>query len=273
MNNSILKLSNVSVKLMNERKEKWLLENVSFDLNKSECLGIMGHSGSGKSLMIKSLLGLLGEHLEVSGQLEINGVSIDLRDKKALAKLRGREISVILQNPMNCFDPLYTIESQIKETIRTYESKSIKLDSNPIKLLEQVQIGDPESVLKRYPHELSGGMLQRIMIGLSLLNSPDVLIADEPTTAIDAINAKEIMTILSHIKRDQQISMIFISHDLSVISKISDKVIIVDQGKIIDQGSLAYIKNKSEVAQTRMMIDVKMELVQKYNQLLTGGGL
>lgn len=260
---------NVNLKKLNHKKK--LVNDISFAIRPGTCLGIMGQSGSGKTLIMKTLLGLLGESFEIAGKIKLQNQDIDLQDKQSLSMLRGRKISMVLQNPMNCFDPLYKISYQINETIQQYQKHSSTKLLTAEQLLLQVNIKDPQSVLECYPYELSGGMLQRIMIGISLLNSPAILIADEPTTAIDAINAKELMGLFKKIKTERDISLIFVSHDLSAIAEIADDVLVVADGKVIDQGSVDYLIKHSTVEQTRKMVDIKLDLFRKYLQLIRKG--
>lgn len=264
-------VENLNVNLKNLNYKKKIVNNISFAIKPGTCLGIMGQSGSGKTLIMKTLLGLLGESFEVAGKIKLQNQDIDLQDKKSLSMLRGRTISMVLQNPMNCFDPLYKIGYQINETIQQYQKYSSTKLLTAEQLLLQVNIKEPQRVLECYPYELSGGMLQRIMIGISLSNDPAVLIADEPTTAIDAINANEIMGLFKKIKTERDISLIFVSHDLSAIAEIADDVLVIAEGKVIDQGSVDYLIKDSTVEQTRKMVDIKLDLFRKYLQLIRKG--
>lgn len=273
MNKNVLTVTDLRVTHGCAAQVSSLVKGVSFSVGEGECIGIMGRSGSGKSLMVKGILGLLGESFQVSGNLVLKDKPLSLTDKTALSKVRGRQVAMILQNPMTCFDPLYTIESQIKETLLAYRQNEVPNRETIISLLERVHIHQPEQVLKKYPHELSGGMLQRIMVGLSLANEPDLLIADEPTTAIDAVNAVEIMKMLSEVKKAKKTGIIFISHDLSVISKVADRILVMDEGQIVDQGDLNYLLHESTYEKTRNLVDVKVALVRQYNQLVMGRGI
>ena len=184
----VLKVENLSVRLHYKTQEKLILDNVSFSVKPGECLGILGESGSGKSMTAKAMLGLLDKSFKIEGTAIYEGKDLLKQNKETLRKLRGDEIAMVLQNPMTCFDPLYRIGNQIAETFLAHGDMSKKeIHKRSIELLEGMHIHQPEEVLKKYPHQLSGGMLQRIMIGLALSMQPKLIIADEPTTAIDAI--------------------------------------------------------------------------------------
>ena len=179
---------------------------------------------------------------------------------------------MILQNPMTCFDPLYRIDSQMGETFAEHArltKEEIHLKS--IQVLELMQIHNPEEVLKKYSHQLSGGMLQRIMIGLAMALEPDILIADEPTTAIDAITQFEVMKEFIRIKQETKTAMIFITHDLSVISQISDQVLVMNQGLVADRGTFGEIMDHAKDPYTVLLVEKKKAVIGKYRAALERG--
>ena len=234
MKKTLLKVENISIYLKKKNIKNCLVENISFELKEGECLGILGESGSGKSLTCKSIMGLLdSKTFFIEGKAIYNGENLLECRGEELRKLRGKEIAMILQNPMTCFDPLYTVGYQIAETFTEHTSYSAEeIKKKSIEILEKMQLKNPEDILLKFPHQLSGGMLQRIMIGLALAMNPKFIIADEPTTAIDAITQYEIMKEFQKIKKDGKVGMIFISHDLGVVYNISDRVMVLYKGEI-----------------------------------------
>lgn len=273
MKKTLLKVENISIYLKKKNIKNCLVENISFELKEGECLGILGESGSGKSLTCKSIMGLLdSKTFFIEGKAIYNGENLLECRGEELRKLRGKEIAMILQNPMTCFDPLYTVGYQIAETFiehTSYSAEEIKKKS--IEILEKMQLKNPEDILLKFPHQLSGGMLQRIMIGLALAMNPRFIIADEPTTAIDAITQYEIMKEFQKIKKDGKVGMIFISHDLGVISEISDYVIVVNKGKIVSQGKKDEVFKETKDEFTKMLIEKKLVVMNRYKEIMKGG--
>lgn len=273
MKKTLLKVENISIYLKKKNIKNCLVENISFELKEGECLGILGESGSGKSLTCKSIMGLLdSKTFFIEGKAIYNGENLLECRREELRKLRGKEIAMILQNPMTCFDPLYTVGYQIAETFiehTSYSAEEIKKKS--IEILEKMQLKNPEDILLKFPHQLSGGMLQRIMIGLALAMNPRFIIADEPTTAIDAITQYEIMKEFQKIKKDGKVGMIFISHDLGVISEISDYVIVMNKGKIVSQGKKDEVFKETKDEFTKMLIEKKLVVMNRYKEIMKGG--
>lgn len=178
---------------------------------------------------------------------------------------------MILQNPMTCFDPLYRIDDQMAETYQEHLNLSrAQIYEKSIEVLETMQIKNPQEVLKKYPHQLSGGMLQRIMIGLAMSMEPDILIADEPTTAIDAITQFEIMKEFERIKKEAKTAMIFITHDLGVISRIADQVLVMNQGVVADRGTFREIMEQAKDPYTRLLVEKRKAVMKKYRYAMKG---
>ena len=183
-----IKVEDLCVDLVIRRQKKRIVDHVEFEVYPGECLGILGESGSGKSMSLKAVLGLLDKNFQVSGQAVFDDKNLIDAPGEELRKLRGNQIGMVLQNPMTCFDPLYRIGSQMAETFAMHTDwNGEKIRSVSLEVLDQMRIHDGAEVLEKYPHQLSGGMLQRIMIGIAMALSPELLIVDEPTTAIDAI--------------------------------------------------------------------------------------
>lgn len=272
--NTVLETKNLQVYLTERKEEKQLVKNVSFSVGQGECLGILGESGSGKSMTVKAILGLLDRNFRISGQALFEGKDLLMECKESLRRARGNQISMILQNPMTCFDPLFRIESQMRETFEVHtdwDRETIR--KNSLKILERMKIQEPEEVLKKYPHQLSGGMLQRIMIGIAMLLQPKLLIADEPTTAIDSVTQYEVLEEFLRIRREVGTAMIFISHDLGAISKVADRILVMNQGKIVDQGNFSHILHEASDEYTRLLVEKRMAVMKKYREMVSGGAI
>lgn len=272
MKKILLKVEDISVFLKEKNKKRYLIENISFELKERECLGVLGESGSGKSLTCKSIMGLLdNKTFFIEGSAIYNGKNLLESKSEELRKLRGKEIAMILQNPMTCFDPLYTIGYQITETFTEHTTLSIQeIKKKSVEILERMQLKNPEDILSKFPHQLSGGMLQRIMIGLALAMNPKFIIADEPTTAIDAITQFEIIKEFQKIKENSKVGIIFISHDLGVISEIADYVIVMNKGKIVSQGKKDKIFSQTNDEFTKMLIEKKLAVMNRYKEIMRG---
>lgn len=272
--NTVLETKNLQVYLTERKEEKQLVKNVSFSVGQGECLGILGESGSGKSMTVKAILGLLDRNFRISGQALFEGKDLLMECKESLRRVRGNQISMILQNPMTCFDPLFRIENQMRETFEVHtdwDRETIR--KNSLKILERMKIQEPEEVLKKYPHQLSGGMLQRIMIGIAMLLQPKLLIADEPTTAIDSVTQYEVLEGFLRIRQEVGTAMIFISHDLGAISKVADRILVMNQGKIVDQGNFSHILHDASDEYTRLLVEKRMAVMKKYREMVSGGAI
>ena len=268
---AILKVENLNVTLRHRRVSKKLVEDVSFEVNTGECLGILGESGSGKSMTVKSVLGLLDKNFQVSGSAIFDGQDLLKETKEELRRLRGSRITMVLQNPMTCFDPLYRIGNQMAETFATHTSWNIQeIRSRCLEILDQMRIRNGEEVLEKYPHQLSGGMLQRIMIGIAMALQPELLIADEPTTAIDAITQYEILEEFIRIKKQKNTAMLFITHDLGAISKVADRILVMNSGHVVDSGSFDHILKHADDPYTRMLVEKRSAVMRRYRQILHG---
>ena len=268
---AILKVENLNVTLRHRRVSKKLVEDVSFEVHPGECLGILGESGSGKSMTVKSVLGLLDKNFQVSGRAIFDGQDLLKETKEELRRLRGSRITMVLQNPMTCFDPLYRIGNQMAETFATHTSWNVQeIRSRCLEILDQMRIRNGEEVLEKYPHQLSGGMLQRIMLGIAMALQPELLIADEPTTAIDAITQYEILEEFIRIKKQKNTAMLFITHDLGAISKVADRILVMNSGHVVDSGSFDHILKHADDPYTRMLVEKRSAVMRRYRQILHG---
>lgn len=215
------------------------LNDVSIHLKEGEDLGIVGESGSGKSVTAYSLMGLTAHPGKlIGGTLQFNGHEIEEMGEKEMRKIRGKEISIIFQDPMTSLNPVYTIGNQITEVIRLHTDKDKKQAYARAKeLLELVGINEPEKRLKQYPHELSGGMRQRVMIAIALACEPKLLIADEPTTALDVTIQAQILELMMELKDKLGMAIIMITHDLGVVASMCDRIAVMYAGRIVEYGT------------------------------------
>ena len=231
-------------------------------MEENTCLGILGESGSGKSMTCKSILGILKENLEANGEIIFDGRNLLTLKKEESRDIRGKEICMILQNPMTSFDPLYTIGNQLLETF--LEHLNINRDEAyklAVESLEKMRLKDIEEVLKKYPHELSGGMLQRIMIAVAIALKPKLIIADEPTTAIDSLNQKDIL------KKELNVSLLFVTHDLGVLTNLADDLIVMQNGEIVEKGTTKEIMTNAKHEHTRFLIGTRRALMEKFKKV------
>ncbi|MBD9077422.1 ABC transporter ATP-binding protein [Clostridium sp. AT4] len=268
----VFELNHLQVSLRGKKRNTDLVKGVSFSVKPGECLGILGESGSGKSMSIKAAMGLLDKNFVVSGSAKFQGDELVGKNAEQLRRLRGGQVGIVLQNPMTCFDPLYRIGNQIAETFAAHQKWDAgEIKERSIEMLDKMQIRNPEEALEKYPHQLSGGMLQRIMIGIAMSMEPSLLIADEPTTAIDAITQFDILNEFAAIKQKHKTAMIFISHDLNAVSQIADKIVVLNQGTVVDQGDFHHIIHHAADPYTRLLIEKRTDVMRKYRQALEGG--
>ena len=268
----VFELNHLQVSLRGKKQNMDLVKGVSFSVKQGECLGILGESGSGKSMSIKAAMGLLDKNFVVSGSAKFQGDELVGKNAEQLRRLRGGQVGIVLQNPMTCFDPLYRIGNQIAETFAAHQKWDAgEIKERSIEMLDKMQIRNSEEALEKYPHQLSGGMLQRIMIGIAMSMEPSLLIADEPTTAIDAITQFDILNEFAAIKQKHKTAMIFISHDLNAVSQLADKIVVLNQGTVVDQGDFHHIIHHAADSYTRLLIEKRTDVMRKYRQALEGG--
>ena len=236
---NLVEIDNLQVKFNTDSGEVNAVNGISFNIKKGETLALVGESGSGKSVTARGIIRLLAENAVISDQTSIkfNGTNINSYSEKEYQNIRGKNISMIFQEPMSSLNPIYTIENQISEVLKIHGKFSYQeLKGKCLELLKQVQIPEPESRLSQYPHQLSGGQRQRIMIAIAIANNPDLLIADEPTTALDVTVQTEILKLLQSLQTKYQMSILFITHDLTIVKQISDRVCVMYNGKIKETG-------------------------------------
>ncbi|MDU4962227.1 MAG: ABC transporter ATP-binding protein [Sporomusaceae bacterium] len=268
--NATLDVRDITVRLAGAERPP-LVQNVSFSLPPNSCLGILGESGSGKTMLCRAFLGLLDSRFTVSGQALFQGRDLLRADAGELRRLRGSKCCMILQNPMTAFDPLWRIGAQMTETFRSHRQLTERqAGALALDVLRRMRLREPEEALKKYPHQLSGGMLQRVMIGIALALEPDLIIADEPTTALDAVTQYEVMEEFVRIRERLQTAMIFISHDFGVISRIADRILVMNQGQVEEEGTKAEIFCQAQQPYTRYLIGTRAALMAKYREAVYG---
>ena len=239
-----------------------LVDALSYELRQGQTLAIVGESGSGKSIASLALLGLLPESLTIRGEVQLAStagmsqlpIANDKSRNSALRAIRGQRIGMVFQEPMTALNPLHTVAKQIAESLRLSGVPKKQWRDTSIALLNDVNITDPADKLSRYPHELSGGQRQRVMIAMALAQQPDILIADEPTTALDVTLQHEILALLNDLKHQHNMAMILISHDLNLVRRYSDEVIVMRQGQTIEQGQTSAVFDQPKADYTRNLI-------------------
>ena len=236
---ALLEVKNLHTFFRTKRGIVKAVNDVSYQVDVGRTLGIVGESGSGKSVSAMSLLQLLdGNGYIQSGQCIFNGRDLTKLNQKEMCEIRGNEISVIFQEPMTSLNPIFTIEKQLSEPFMIHQGLTKKeAASKVIKMLQDVKIPNPEVVAKQYPHQLSGGMRQRVMIAMALACKPKLLIADEPTTALDVTIQAQILNLMNELRREQGTSILFITHDLGVINQMADDVAVMYCGQVVELGS------------------------------------
>ena len=214
------------------------VRDLSFSIEKSESVGLVGESGSGKSVTSLAIMRLLEPQARVTGSIRFEGEEILKATEERMRSLRGRTITMIFQEPMTALNPLMRVGDQVAEAILAHESVSTKEAWNrALSALEEVAIPNPASRAKDYPHQLSGGQRQRVMIAMSIVNRPQLLIADEPTTALDVTVQAQILDLLEQLREKFRLSMLFISHDLGVVSQVADRIAVMYRGQMLETGS------------------------------------
>src|SRR5271168_1938499 len=234
-----VEVADLAVRFRQRERTIHAVNGVSFRLARGEVLGILGESGSGKSVTLRALMRLLPANCEIDGRVAINGEDITEAPATRLEQLRGGSVAMIFQEPATALDPVFTIGEQITETIRRHEGVSRRqARQRALELLERVQIPSPRRRLASYPHEMSGGMRQRAMIALALSCNPSVLLADEPTTALDVTVQIQILLLLRELQRELGMAVIFVTHDVGAAAEISDRIAVMYAGRFVETGSV-----------------------------------
>jgi len=266
-NNKLLSIKKLTIKI----GDQIILSNVSFDLKKNEVLGLVGESGSGKSFTALSVLDLIHlKNLKTEGKIIFNGRELNELSKKEYQKIRGKEISMIFQEPMSSLNPTMKCGDQISEIIINHEKISKKIaKKRSIELIKKVQLKNPKLVFEKYPFQLSGGQQQRIMIAIAIACKPKLLIADEPTTSLDSLIRNDIISLIKSLQKEYSMSVLFISHDLKLVSKFVDNLIVLKNGIIIEKGGSSQIFNSPKENYTKHLINSSPPKNNRPNRLIT----
>ncbi|WJJ97149.1 ABC transporter ATP-binding protein [Algibacter luteus] len=265
---SILKVNNLNIAFGNNE----VIHNISYHLNKNEILGIVGESGSGKSVSSLAILGLLPKKISkiTNGSIVYNGDDLTQLNSKAFQKIRGLKIAMIFQEPMSSLNPSMACGDQVEEILLQHSNLSKKqVKEETLTLFEKVKLPQPERVFNAYPHEISGGQKQRVMIAMAIACKPDILIADEPTTALDVTVQKDIINLLKDLQAQTKMSIIFITHDLALISEIAHRVLVMYKGEIVEQGEVETIFKNPEHNYTKALINSRPTLNSRLKILPT----
>lgn len=271
MSEKLLEIKDERLSFFTPAGEVKALNGVSFSMEEGEVLGIVGESGSGKSVTAYSVMGLTAYPGKlIGGTINFNGHQIDKMSEKEMRKIRGNEVSIIFQDPMTSLNPVYTIGNQITEVICLHTGKSKKEAHDRAKeLLELVGINEPAKRLKQYPHELSGGMRQRVMIAIALACEPKLLIADEPTTALDVTIQAQILELMQELRKKLGMSIIMITHDLGVVASMCERIAVMYAGHIVEYGTADEIFYEPKHEYTKGLIRSIPKLnVQKTERLI-----
>lgn len=267
---NILEIENL--KIWDVNTGKVIIHNHSFHLKKGSCLAIVGESGSGKSVTCRAIMRLNKPSLRQSGEILFNGEDINNLSEKEMRKKRGKNLCMILQNGMSAFDPSCVIGVHVKETlVEHFNWSKNEIEEKVINAMESVMLENPKEILNKYPHQLSGGMLQRMMIALAIVLEPDIIIADEPTTALDTISQFEVVEQFIKLRERMGCSMIFISHDLGVVRKIADEVLVMKDGEIVERGNTQAIFSEPKHDYTNYLISTRQALSDHFKKLMLGG--
>jgi oligopeptide/dipeptide ABC transporter ATP-binding protein len=255
---TILSIRDLSVAIGTDEGLAEVLDHAALEVARGEIVGVVGESGCGKSTLVKSVLGILPPAARVtSGAITFDGIELTALDAKAMTRdIRGRRIGFIPQDPYLAFNPVFTVGTQLLEVAKWHGGDGARADrARLVDLLRAVQIPDPERVLDRYPHQFSGGQRQRLLIAAALLCAPDLIIADEPTTALDVTTQRQIIALLGGLARDSGTAMLFVTHDFGVVAQLCDRVAVMYAGQTVERGRAAVILEAPRHPYTRLLLD------------------
>lgn len=269
--NPVLSVNNLSLELQTNQRKLRLVNEVGFQIHHREVVGLIGESGSGKSLSCLAIMGLLpGSIRPVSGQILLEGQALGKLQRSEQRAVRGKKVAMVLQNPMSCFDSVFTIRHHFKETLNAHgDYDSRQVERATMESLAEVGFDAPQSILDLYPFQMSGGMLQRVMMALAVMMDVSLLIADEPTTDLDVVSQARVLDLLSKIRDGHGLSVLLVTHDLSVIARMADSVVVMKSGCLVESGSVDAIFNSAKHPYTRALLDAHASLYgDKLSRLL-----
>jgi len=251
----LLEVANLEVRFDTPEGVVKAVNGISFEVAEGETLAIVGESGSGKSQLVMAVMGLLAENGSASGSARFHGQELMTMTAKELNAIRGRHIAMIFQDPMTSLNPYLTIEKQMVEAVMHHQGLSRdEARAHAVEMLRAVRIPDPEERIRQYPHEYSGGMRQRVMIAMGLLCEPELLIADEPSTALDVTIQAQITELVAQLRKQTQMAIILITHDLAAVAEISDRIIVMYAGELVETGSVDDIFYRPQHPYTRGLL-------------------
>ena len=255
----MLTIKNLSISFSNQKKVEKVVNNISFQLEKNKILGIVGESGSGKSVTSLAILGLLSKKTTtITGDILFNNENLNTFSEKQFQKIRGNQIAMIFQEPMSSLNPTLTCGFQVAEILQQHTNLSSKaIKEEVIRLFEKVKLPRPHHIYNAYPHQISGGQKQRVVIAMAIACKPQILIADEPTTALDVTVQKEIILLLKELQQDNEMSVLFITHDLTLVFEIADTVLVMHKGVIVEQGNVFNVFENPQENYTKALINSK----------------
>ncbi len=252
----LLAVQDLRVRFQNAAPHRWAVDGVSFAMDEGEILGLVGESGSGKTVTAMSISGLLPRRqVQVAGSITLDGRELLQCAEKELRAIQGSGLSVVFQEPMTSLDPVMRIGPQVEESLRIHtRCTRAERKERALEALAQAELPDPEAVYRKYPHELSGGMLQRVMIAAAIISRPKLLLADEPTTALDVTIQAQILQLLRKLNRESGMAVLFISHDLNVVRRLCNRVIVMQHGKLVEEGPVEDLFRAPKQDYTRQLI-------------------
>jgi len=266
----MLSVQNLSISFKSNNEIATVVDRISFELASQQILGIVGESGSGKSVTSLAILGLLSKNGQVSGNIFFNNTDLTTLSETAFRKIRGNQISMIFQEPMSSLNPSLTCGFQVLEILLQHKKTTKSAAKKEvIELFNKVKLPRAEVIFNQYPHQISGGQKQRVMIAMAIACKPQILIADEPTTALDVTVQKEIIDLLKELQQETKMSIIFITHDLALVSEIADTILVMYQGKIVEQGAVKTVFKSPAHNYTKALINSKPSLTERLKKLPT----
>ncbi|MEV3937535.1 ABC transporter ATP-binding protein [Glycomyces sp. NPDC049804] len=257
MSDTLLRVRGLTVAFPDANGPGEVVKALDFDLARGGALGIVGESGSGKSMTSLAIMGLLPKGAERTGSIEFDGAELTALPERAMRSYRGDRIAMIFQDPLSSLNPYYTVGTQIAEAYRSHRAGVTRRQARAVAIeaMERVHIADAATRVDHYPHQFSGGMRQRVMIAMTLSMEPELIIADEPTTALDVTVQAQILDLLAEIRADTGAGLILITHDLAVVSEVADHIVVMRDGDLVEQGTAERIFTDPQAPYTRMLLD------------------